>query len=256
LSAKKKTDKELFIKNNSSTMAFAAELLGSSVAVPKLLLENYSYMGYSDIQFIYIIGLLGLQREKGCFSAEDSAGILNLSLAESQAVIDSLIVKGAVVKESGKTDCYNLSGLFAELYERWAYGKSKSGCELKTDADIEAKSHNVDPLYADLYKKFEKEFVNGLSPLQGEKLAKWLFKNKIAPELIEEALNRAVLQGKVSFSYIDKILLNWQKQNLLTLADVEARDDHPAVPVRKKTKVAQDAVVPEYASIYDDILKF
>ena len=222
--------------------------------VPELFLREYAAMGLSDREFIDLLHLFLLDRNCGAFVLADVENEFSCNTKEAEALLHPFILRGFVLPVAETPDAYSLDGLLNELYEHWVYQKSCG--KKKTEAKAKQPSrlrYREDPVFGALYQTFEKEFINGISPLQAEKLSRWLYKDNIPADMIEEALKRAVLQGKVSFSYIDSILLNWQKQNFRTLADVEARDQHPAVPKPSGQKSKRKAKETEYNSIYDKI---
>lgn len=71
---------------------------------------------------------------------------------------------------------------------------------------------------AELIKFFEKDFSRPLGSTESEQVISWLKVHQ--PEVIKEALRRAVLNGKYNFRYIDKILLSWERANKRTLREV------------------------------------
>lgn len=74
----------------------------------------------------------------------------------------------------------------------------------------------------EVYQRFEQEFGRPLSPIEVEQVDQW--QDKHSDELILEALKRAVLRGKMGFAYVGRILLDWDKAGIRTLADVAQRD--------------------------------
>nr|WP_255506023.1 DnaD domain protein [Polycladospora coralii] len=63
---------------------------------------------------------------------------------------------------------------------------------------------------------FERELGRTLSPMEYERLSSWVDDDGHSLELIESALREAVFSGKVNFRYIDRILLEWQKNQVRT----------------------------------------
>lgn len=89
--------------------------------------------------------------------------------------------------------------------------------------DINNNDHDHDSLPAvNLVKSFEQEFGRPLSSMNVEQIRQW--EKQYPPELTLEALRKAITMGKYNMQYIDSILLNWQKNNIRTLADVKAAD--------------------------------
>lgn len=75
---------------------------------------------------------------------------------------------------------------------------------------------------ANIYTIFEKEFGRPLTPIEFEKINNWLTGHQ--EFIIREGLKRAVLAGKLTFRYIDTILLEWKKNNIRTIQEIEQRE--------------------------------
>ncbi len=73
-----------------------------------------------------------------------------------------------------------------------------------------------------LYTIFEEEFARPLSPLECETLAIWQDQDQHDAQLIKHALKEAVLSGKLSFRYIDRILFEWKKNGLKTVEQAKS----------------------------------
>ena len=71
----------------------------------------------------------------------------------------------------------------------------------------------------DLYSKIESEFGRTLSPIEYETIAKMVSDYSI--ESIELALKESVLNKALSLKYMEKILINWKKNNLQTKQEIE-----------------------------------
>lgn len=72
-----------------------------------------------------------------------------------------------------------------------------------------------------VFKQIESEFGRPLSPIELEEISAWIDKDKYDTKLISLALREAVLNQVYSLKYIDRILINWNKSNIRTPADVE-----------------------------------
>lgn len=70
----------------------------------------------------------------------------------------------------------------------------------------------------DLYLKIESEFGRALSPIEYETIAQMVSDYSI--ELIELALKESVLNKALSLKYMEKILINWKKNNLQTKQEI------------------------------------
>ncbi|WP_040951135.1 DnaD domain-containing protein, partial [Gorillibacterium massiliense] len=69
---------------------------------------------------------------------------------------------------------------------------------------------------------FEKEFSRPLTPMELETITGWLDQDGYREELILAALKEAVFAGKLHFRYIDRILLEWQRNRILSAEQAKA----------------------------------
>jgi len=73
-----------------------------------------------------------------------------------------------------------------------------------------------------LYSIFEQEFARPLSPMEYETITGWIERDQYPEPLIVLALKEAVFAGKVNFRYIDRILLEWQRNSIRTVEQAKA----------------------------------
>jgi DNA replication protein len=85
---------------------------------------------------------------------------------------------------------------------------------------LATKTAEQNPLsYDNIFQLFEQEFGRPLSPFECEHLTQWLDEDGHSEELIEAALREAVFCSKVSFRYIDRILLEWHRHGVRTVEE-------------------------------------
>src|SRR5690606_35557351 len=65
-----------------------------------------------------------------------------------------------------------------------------------------------------LFHMFEQEFGRPLSPMEYETISGWIDNDRYTDELITLALKEAVFAGKLSFRYIDRILIDWARHRV------------------------------------------
>mgnify|MGYP005851716681 CR=1 FL=1 len=212
------------------TAAFGTDLFTEGIiAVPSLLLKFYKRMGLSESEVMLLLHLLRLRiEERELFPSEIRLGEF-LSGGVDQASRDLASLSGKQVLavtqyyQEGKqavVQGYDFEPLFEKLSELWALAKSEEIEKIEKaqqflDKPPEGES---DPELARLYQLFASEFGRPLSPIEVEQIRRW--HSEMDGTLIQEALRRAVLMGKHNFKYIDSILLEWQKNNLRTLDEV------------------------------------
>jgi len=249
----KKSSESKLIANN---LHFAQECMTKTTSVPDLLLERYSLFGLDEAELVLFLRILLRCKNSHCFTINDLQ-VTHDNNDYMQNVLAAFCQKGLLTEADD--GLYSLEGFFRQLWEIWCYEKSCSQCYKKrASASAGSKTQsdkNSRRDFAAVYNLFEKELARGLSPIESEKLSKWLDEDGFSTELIKEALQRAVLQGKPYFNYIDKILLNWQSQSLHTIADVKAKDNHPAGKKKTSSSAKKTATKSEYSAIYDKILK-
>ena len=207
-----------------------------SINVPSMLLREHEQIGLNEQELVLLLRLLLLYYGKGSFTAFDVATEFVMNEDEAATLISPLLTKDILLHAEEGSEAYTLDGLFVQLYELWVINKrriQKSAAQRARAGKAEAQKRRLAEL-GQLYRVFEREMGRNLSPIENEKITQWLETDKQSPELIVEALRRSVLHGKATFAYIDKILLNWRRQNLHTPAEVELGEAADAKKTPKK----------------------
>lgn len=229
--------------------AFGTDLmLGAGVFVPSLLLRHYKKLGVSDTGMMLLIQLFRVRTEEGRFYVSSSelaewmAADEEVVVRELQALLDKEILAVTEYYDGERViEGFDFQPLFEKLSEVWACAKVAEIQEVQEllqegqrAALKKPECGTTDEVFSELYQAFEKEFGRPLSPIEAEQVLKW--RREIAPALVLEALRRAVLLGKHNFKYIGTILLEWQKNNLRTLAEVEEYDRNFEASRKRKRK--------------------
>jgi DNA replication protein len=219
-------------REGNITAAFGTDLLLQGItAVPNLLLRLYRHLDITDEEMILLIQLLRLQiEEKNLLpSASALAECTSQDVTRVQQNLNRLLEKEvlAVTEYYDESKDQILSGydfepLLEKLSEIWASIRvreiERTRCLLEKRTRLEANS----PEFALIIKAFEQEFGRPVSPMEVEQIRQWI--EELNPTLVLEALRRAVLRGKHNFKYIDSIILEWKKNNLRTLEEINAYD--------------------------------
>lgn len=229
-------------KKANITAAFGSDIvLEGNTGVPNLLLKYYSKLGITETEMMLIIQLIYLRNTalKKFPSDSDLAEIMTGERTKIKADIASLIEKGIL----GITQCYceesdeivatyTFEPLFEKISEIWAcekvknYQQMKKALKQQKQKEVPSDSLEKKQPFAKVCKAFEKEFARLLSPMEIEQISAWIDDFQGSTELILEALKRAVLLGKHNFKYIDSILLEWHKNNLKTLTEVQTYESN------------------------------
>ncbi|WP_334111192.1 DnaD domain protein [Thermodesulfitimonas autotrophica] len=221
-------------------------VLSGGIFVPNLLLRFYKKLGISDLGMMIILQIFRLRAEEGrlLVTAAELAEYLTAEEAVLSRELDELLSKKILAVSEyydGEkvVEGYDFQPLFERLSEVWACAKVAEIQELQALLRGQQEAASTDVVFSELYQAFEKEFGRPLSPIEAEQVLKW--RQEMPPALVLEALRRAVLLGKRNFKYIGTILLEWQKNNLRTLAEVEEYDRSFETGRRRKRKAAISA---------------
>lgn len=184
------------------------------IVIRKELLDHYNKLGLNETELVILIKLLHASEtsnkqpsietlQQG--SALDSREITSII----QTLIQHDLLELNVNKdEEGKfTEYMNLD----QFYDRLS--------EIMQQMNVKQVEHESELEFNILFQKIEQAFGRPLSPYEIETLNQWLDIDKHDLSVIQAALNEAESQNKMSFKYIDRILLNWKKNNVKTIED-------------------------------------
>lgn len=204
-------------------MMFAMQV--GSVSVPYQLLCYYRQLKLSDTDVMLLIQLMGFKQQE----VKDFPTIEELQqrLATSpELVITSLqkLLKGNFISIDEEIDAQ--TGI---QYERYNLSKLWEKIALLLTEQLQAERQRgpqVSPLLnldqSDLFHMFEREFGRPLSPMECETITGWIDEDHYPEPLILLALKEAVFAGKVHFRYVDRILLEWNRNRIRSIEDAKA----------------------------------
>ncbi|QDX93872.1 DnaD domain protein [Brevibacillus laterosporus] len=217
-----------------------------STSVSNLLLKNYKRMSLADEEMMLIIHLLSFQQEGNQFPTlsqlEDRLSMSGLRLIQllQKMMKDQWIgIDENVDQQTGfRSESYNLSVVYDRLFDclkqtyqvqREAFGDSRREVAASSHMDIPGGPADTMLFSLDeeqqpdsLYSQFEQIFGRPLSPIEVETLQIWVQEDGYAEELIIAALREAHSVGKLFIRYIDRILLEWQRNQVNSVE--EARE--------------------------------
>ena len=220
---------------------YAAGLFAEGgVFVPQFALRSYRTLGLTGEEFILLLQIAGFRHAEGNpFPTPDEIGArMGLAPDRVAALIGGLIRRGFLAideridPETGvRSEAYRWTG----WYERAAAhasanapadGASASSAQPAPARRMEARFASggaEDGRAADLFAVFEREFGRPLSPMELETISAWLDQDRYPEELIRFALKEAVFAGKLSFRYIDRILLEWSRNRITSEEEARLR---------------------------------
>ncbi|MFD3221321.1 DnaD domain-containing protein [Staphylococcus saprophyticus] len=184
------------------------------VIIRRELLDHYNQLGINEAELVILIKLLHASESSNKQpSIESLQQGTTFGSREVTTIIQSLIqhdlLELKVEKdEEGKfTEYMNLNQFYVKL------------SEIMEQVNNKVEEENTEVEFNVLFQQIEQAFGRPLSPFEIETLNQWLDIDKHELSVIQAALDEATSQNKLSFKYIDRILLNWKKNNVKTIED-------------------------------------
>lgn len=184
------------------------------VVIRRELLDHYSELGLDEQDLIILIKLIYASETS---NKQPSIELLqkgsNMQPREVTAVIQNLIQRELLELNVNKDE----EGRFTEymnldpFYEKLSQLLKKETIDTNVQSDKEK--------FKTLFQMIEQTFARPLSPYEIETLNQWIDVDQHNNDIIQAALDEANSQNKLSFKYMDRILLNWKKNNVKTIDD-------------------------------------
>lgn len=200
---------------NDLDQTFAKFIEQGQLSISNMVLHRYSQLGLTNEEFILFLQISSCLQAGQDFpdleSIAQRMGVKNTEIYDllHQLLAKKLLTIAPVSDANGKKhDCYSFELLYRKLTTLEENDEKK-----EADQDSLMEKEQV-------YNSIEEEFGHPLSPIEMETIDSWLKEDHYSPELISAALREAVLARVYNLKYMDKILLNWEKQNVRSAADV------------------------------------
>ncbi|PTI31583.1 DnaD domain-containing protein [Staphylococcus warneri] len=178
------------------------------------MIDQYSELGLDEQDLIILIKLIYASETS---NKQPSIELLqkgsNMQPREVTAVIQNLIQRELLELNVNKDE----EGRFTEymnldpFYEKLSQLLKKETMTTNVQSDKEK--------FKTLFQMIEQTFARPLSPYEIETLNQWIDVDQHDIDIIQAALDEANSQNKLSFKYMDRILLNWKKNNVKTIDD-------------------------------------
>lgn len=224
--------------------------------VPHLLLDYQAELRLSDRELLAVIHLIRMRstQPQPVSYSDYLMDRLKITRAEARYLIFQLESRGFVasIKDPGGSQVTGIS--LTPLYERLI--------NLFARDEINPPSPSPMPKTSNLMKAFEQAFPRGLTPWEYEMTVKWQDEDGWPEEIIAEALKIAALRRKLNFTYIDRILYNWQINQLDSLEKIREHDANFRASrargqakrrVKDAVQVKDESKAAERKKLYDDI---
>lgn len=197
-----------------------------ATTISNLLLKRYKRLSLSDEEMMLIVHLLSFQQEGNRFPTlsqlEERLSMPGIRLIQSLQKLtkeDWIAIDEIVDPENGKRyEQYNLQPLYYKLnrllLEEQTFVVPISESFPSPRLDTGGSEHSLG-----LYSQFEQTFGRPLSPIEIETMQCWIEQDRYSEELIMTALREAQSVGKLYIRYIDRILLEWTRQQITTVEE-------------------------------------
>ncbi|MCZ8511287.1 DnaD domain protein [Paenibacillus filicis] len=218
------------MRRNVSTDELSSVLLtgwqDGHVDVPYWLLRYYTRVGMNELDVMLALHVMAYQQKecKDFPTLEELQQRMSVNQERIIAVLQKLLKAGLVAIDEHDDPA---TGVHGEKYNWKPLMDRLAACRLE-ELRLERESEELnrksgEAQRRDIFTIFEKEFGRPLTPMELESISGWLDKDGYAEELILAGLKEAVFAGKVHFRYIDRILLEWQRNRVQT---VEQAKEH------------------------------
>ncbi|WP_044478877.1 DnaD domain-containing protein [Paenibacillus antibioticophila] len=216
------------------TKGVSFAMKSGTVNIPYPLLTQYRSLGLGDTEAMLLLQLLAFKQvDQDEFPSMDLLEHrMQLQAGEVSKAVRKLLKEGWISidqftdEATGRqSESYNLSGMYERLAESMAAEQENSrewrAVSGETPA-AESEHRKLEEQARNLFVVFETEFARPLSPMECETISGWIDQDRYPEELIRLALKEAVFAGKVHFRYIDRILLEWNRNRVRTAEDAKA----------------------------------
>ncbi|WP_404829141.1 DnaD domain-containing protein [Staphylococcus xylosus] len=184
------------------------------VIIRQELLNNYDQLGINETELVILIKLI--------YASETSNKQPSIELLQQGTSLDSRAIT-SVIQSLIQSDLLELKvnkdeeEKFTEYMNLDPFYNKLSEIMEKMEVQHDEEKSEVD--FNTLFQQIEQAFARPLSPFEMETLNQWLDVDKHDLSVIQAALDEATSQNKLSFKYMDRILLNWKKNNVKTIED-------------------------------------
>lgn len=196
------------------------------VSIPRLLLDNYKKLNLSDVEVMLLIHLhsflsMGipfpsikqLEERMTCSSLELTRMLNRLHKEGFIEICPQMDENNRLVERFSLQPLWEKLGRYLTIHGEEVTSNASGFWLKESDCHLQAEQ--------DVFKRFEEELGRPLTPMECETIAAWLDEDQLDPQIILLALKEAVVANKRSMRYIDKILLDWQRNGLTSIQAVQ-----------------------------------
>jgi len=182
-------------------------------SLPTVFIKYYKEMGLNDQEMMLIVQILTFKQEGKDFpTIGELKDRMTADEREIIMMLQKLIQKGYLaIDDHIEKD----TGVRAEIYQVDPLYEKIASIITAKHASSQKENRKLEPKQ-NLFTIFEQEFGRPLSPIECETIAMWQDQDQYKDELIVAALREAVISNKLFIRYIDRILYEWQRNQIHT----------------------------------------
>ncbi|PTQ56943.1 MAG: Chromosome replication initiation protein DnaD [Candidatus Carbobacillus altaicus] len=219
------------------------------LALPLTVLKNYKRLGLTDVGMMLMLQLWGMRLEGYVLPSvkklSERMSMDERSVADLlQFLLDHRFIRITKnVNDYGRpSEAYDLTPFFEKLQSLTATTPPPASPRPDVSKTIPSNapdSPGSEHTLQGLMQLLEKKLARPLSPIDSEIVLNWLDKDEYSLPLIEAALEEALLLGKNSIRYMDRLLFEWTKRGFTSpdalhepssvLNSVQSKDPHNKV---------------------------
>lgn len=182
------------------------------ISIPSFLFQFYKKIGLTDQECFFLLNVYSFIKNGNEFPTPDELSEqMTIDVEQCSMLLRALIKRGYM-----KIEHYNQEGIYGERYSLDPLWERLLQQYINQQELQTSYMQNES-----IYTIFEKEFGRPLSPFECETLAMWLDDDQHSTEIVVAALKEAVISGKLNFRYIDRILFEWKKNGIKTVAQAK-----------------------------------
>lgn len=191
-----------------------------SINVSGALLSNMKQLNLNSDELVVVLELKYFRSMGNKFPTPDELSEkTGINVDKMYEILHQLVLKKIIYidNDSSSDDKYSFKPLIAKLNQIL---ENQVTQKIDVSSSVSVKEDNVKQRQ-DIFNEISKEFGRMLSPIELETISEWFDSDKYSPNLVSLALKEAVLNQVYNLKYMDRILLNWKKQNITSAVQVE-----------------------------------
>lgn len=187
-----------------------------NVSIPVRLIQDYKKLGLNESEVMLLIHFHSfIQRGNSFPTPQLIASQMSLSETECLSMLQSLLKRGflELTEQSDENNIFYEAFTLSPLWDKLVTLALEENLEETIQDNYEEEQS--------LYQLFESEFGRPLSPMECELITMWLDQDNYNSGLIKAALMEGVVSGKRNLRYIDRILIEWNKNGVKTVQEAK-----------------------------------